>query len=521
MIQDIDQKTSLHLNNEAQFLCFTLDDSNPLALFPSNQDSTSPQNLASPNAQNLAQNLANVAGNTNATTAQNGQNLTAQTNQNEHANHAHIQNTMDTNNPNTTTICPHCGGAVCPHCGNVVDSAEISDVSQNPHLQNLAQNFSPQESEKNLAQNPQDSIYSGAFKSTNATSTTHNKAQNSLITNLTAHNPQNAPHTQNLASTQNHTQSEIGEKKSHAHPLLENLESSVFSPTSGEKMGEQLYAINVFKVREIIYYDGEITETAGEKDGLVLGFLTVRGESMPLIDMRRWLYFSSNDPHRDLRPFSINSQKSLVVICHFSSQNIGLKILGVKRIINKNWGEITAGGEFGFDGESKVVATTKYDDGSVIQILDVERMVADAFPDMTDSNRLEISNLQAIHSNKLILVAEDSKSASKALGLILEHLHLHYMSFANGEGLLDYLYSEGVASQVGAVITDLEMPKISGFEVLKRIKNNPESRGIPVIVNSSMSSDSNVEMAQKLGADAFISKSNPAEVEEHLRRFLI
>ena len=197
MIQDIDQKTSLHLNNEAQFLCFTLDDSNPLALFPSNQDSTNPQNLASPNAQNLAQNLANVAGNTNAATAQNGQNLTSQTNQNEHANHTHIQNTMDTNNPNAATI--------CPHCGNVVDSAEISDVSQNPHLQNLAQNFSPQESEKNLAQNPQDSIYSGASKSTNATSTTHNKAQNSLITNLTAHNPQNAPHTQNLASTQNHT----------------------------------------------------------------------------------------------------------------------------------------------------------------------------------------------------------------------------------------------------------------------------------------------------------------------------
>lgn len=520
MIQDIDQKTSLHLNNEAQFLCFTLDDSNPLALFPSNQNGTNPQNLASPNAQNLA----NTAGKTNATNAQNGQSNGQNLQANPHASHANITNVAnitDANNPNATTICPHCGGAVCPHCGNVVDSAESGDEAQNPHLQNLAQNFAPQENAENLAPNPQDSIYSGAFNSTNATSTTHNKAQNSLITNLTAHNPPNTQNTQNLPTAKSHTQSEMGEKKSHTHPLLENLESSVFSPVSGEKMGEQLYAINVFKVREIIYYDGEITETAGEKDGLVLGFLTVRGESMPLIDMRRWLYFSANDPHRDLRPFSINSQKSLVVICHFSSQNIGLKILGVKRIINKSWGEITAGGEFGFDGESKVVATTKYDDGSVIQILDVERMVADAFPDMTDSNRLEISNLQAIHSNKLILVAEDSKSASKALGLILEHLHLHYMSFANGEGLLDYLYSEGVASQVGAVITDLEMPKISGFEVLKRIKNNPESRGIPVIVNSSMSSDSNVEMAQKLGADAFISKSNPAEVEEHLRRFLI
>lgn len=509
MLKDIDQQTSLHLNNEAQFLCFTLDDKNPLELFslPNQSQGTSrvasqiPQNNSSAYAGANQRNVASISNGANAldsSLAQGNANVAGDMAQDT------LQNGLQ-GQENTLSVCPHCGGAVCPHCGNVVDSLESNGegaqvATHAPH--------------EHLHQNVSDSVYSGATQLTDLTSIKHNSAQNSLITNITSHTSQNPQPTKPHQTTKD-------ESKSHPHPLLENLESSVFSPTSGQHIGEQLYAINVFKVREIIYYDGEITETAGEKDGLVLGFLTVRGESMPLIDMRRWLYFSSNDPHRDLRPFSINSQKSLVVICHFSSQNIGLKILGVKRIINKNWGEITAGGEFGFDGESKVVATTKYDDGSVIQILDVERMVADAFPDMAESNKLEIDNLQRINTDKLILVAEDSKSASKALGLILEHLHVHYMTFANGEGLLDYLYSDGVATQVGAVITDLEMPKISGFEVLKRIKNTPESRHIPVIVNSSMSSDSNVEMAQKLGANAFISKSNPAEVEEHLRKFLI
>ena len=515
MLQDIDQQTSLHLNNEAQFLCFTLDDSNPLGLFPTTQVAQVAQNQVAQNIQHHTnsafsqngQNLANTNGEisqTNVSTQTNLQNLS-------NANLPQsTQNLAQTDLQNTLSVCPHCGGSVCPHCGNVVDSIEgtqNTDIANHAHSEHLAH-----------IQNPQDCAYSGNMLATNATSLTHNSAQNSLVTNISAHNTPQIPQKQQDTKAQ-HSNDE--NPKSHPHPLLANLESSVFSPASAERMGEQLYAINVFKVREIIYYDGELTETAGENSGLVLGFLTVRGESMPLVDMRRWLYFSSNDTHRDLRPFSINSKKSLVVICHFSSQNIGLKILGVKQIINKNWGEITAGGEFGFDGESKVVATTKYDDGSVIQILDVERMVADAFPDMAESNKLQIDNLQTIHSNKLILVAEDSKSASKALGLILEKLHVHYMTFANGEGLLDYLYSDNVASQVGAVITDLEMPKISGFEVLKRIKNNQDSRHIPVIVNSSMSSDSNVEMAQKLGADAFISKSNPAEVEEHLRRFLI
>ena len=516
MLKDIDQQTSLHLNNEAQFLCFTLDDKNPLELFSS---PNSPQNqTATYGSQRVSTNGgASISGGANAldsTLAQGNANAAGGVAQG--ASQGALSNGVPSalqgqSEANAMSVCPHCGGAVCPHCGNVVESLE-SNESNGEATQAHAHH-------EHSHQSVSDSVYSGATQLTDLTSIKHNSAQSSLITNITSHTNQHTSQTSQNPTKSHQTSKD--DSKSHPHPLLENLESSVFSPTSGQRIGEQLYAINVFKVREIIYYDGEITETAGEKDGLVLGFLTVRGESMPLIDMRRWLYFSANDPHRDLRPFSINSQKSLVVICHFSSQNIGLKILGVKRIINKNWGEITAGGEFGFDGESKVVATTKYDDGSVIQILDVERMVADAFPDMAESSKLEIDNLQRIHTDKLILVAEDSKSASKALGLILEHLHVHYMTFANGEGLLDYLYSDNVASQVGAIITDLEMPKISGFEVLKRVKTTPESRHIPVIVNSSMSSDSNVEMAQKLGADAFISKSNPAEVEEYLRKFLI
>lgn len=282
----------------------------------------------------------------------------------------------------------------------------------------------------------------------------------------------------------------------------------------------QLYAINVFKVREIIYYDGDLTETAGENNGLVLGFLTVRGESIPLIDMRRWLYYNPKNPRKDLRAFSVESSKSLVVICNFSNQDVGLKILGVKHIIHKSWGEINVGSEFGFDGDSKVTATTKYEDGSVIQILDVERMIVDAFPGISNDKMLEISNLHEIHSDKMVLIAEDSKSASKALEVILEKLGVKYMAFGNGRALLDYLGRNGVADTIGVIITDLEMPMVSGFEILRQVKNNPLTKNIPIIVNSSMSSDSNIELAQSLHADGFITKSDPKKIESYLRQFL-
>ncbi|MGI0406737.1 chemotaxis protein CheW [Helicobacter himalayensis] len=292
-----------------------------------------------------------------------------------------------------------------------------------------------------------------------------------------------------------------------------------------EKEGDkesQLYAMNVFKVKEIIYYTDVLTKTEGQQDGVLLGFLTVRGTTIPLVDMRRWLHYSPSEPNRDLRPFSIESpdDKSLVVICSFSNYTVGLKILGVRRIIQKNWNEVNVGSEFGIDGNSKVTATTKYDDSTVIQILDVERMVADVFPMQDASHQLELESISAIHSNRIVLLAEDSKTAAKSLQHIIERLELQYFTFPNGKALLDYLNNAGVAQMVGAIITDLEMPMISGFEVLKRVKDNPETAHIPVIINSSMSSDSNKQMAEALKADAFITKSNPIEVEQALKRLL-
>lgn len=282
----------------------------------------------------------------------------------------------------------------------------------------------------------------------------------------------------------------------------------------------QLYAMNVFKIREIIYYDGELTETAGENEGIVLGFLTVRGESIPLVDMRRWLYFNAQDPKRDLKEYSIQSQKNLVILCNFSQCTVGLRILSVKRIIQRSWDSVIVGSEYGFDGNNKITATTKFDDGAVVQIMDVERMVVDAFPSVEMSHELQPEGLRAIESDKVVLLAEDSKPAQKSLQIIMEKLQLRYFTFPNGKALLEYLYTPGVAKTVGAVITDLEMPLISGLEVLKHIREHEDTKTMPVIVNSSMSNDSNIEKAQSLKANAFITKSNPAEIEDALREAL-
>ncbi|GHQ95061.1 chemotaxis protein CheV [Helicobacter pylori] len=287
-----------------------------------------------------------------------------------------------------------------------------------------------------------------------------------------------------------------------------------------EEKDAQLYGINIFKIREIIHYDGEVTEILGGSDGVMLGFLSVRGESIPLVDVKRWLHYNASDLGRNLKEYSVKDEHNLVIVCHFSNHSIALKVLKIERIIHKNWTEISAGDKQGINEEGKISAIARFDEERVVQILDVEKMISDVFPSLKDLDDLTLRCIEAIQSQKLILIAEDSLSALKTLEKIVQTLELRYLAFPNGRELLDYLYEKEHYQQVGVVITDLEMPVISGFEVLKTIKADNRTEHLPVIINSSMSSDSNRQLAQSLEADGFVVKSNILEIHEMLKKTL-
>nr|WP_281499649.1 chemotaxis protein [Helicobacter pylori] len=287
-----------------------------------------------------------------------------------------------------------------------------------------------------------------------------------------------------------------------------------------EEKDAQLYGLNIFKIREIIHYDREVTEILGGSDGVMLGFLSVRGEFIPLVDVKRWLHYNASDLSRNLKEYSVKDEHNLVIVCHFSNHSIALKVLKIERIIHKNWNEISAGDKQGINEEGKISAITRFDKERVVQILDVEKMISDVFPSLKDLDDLTLRCIEAIQSQKLILIAEDSLSALKTLEKIVQTLELRYLAFQNGKELLDYLYEKEHYQQVGVVITDLEMPIISGFEVLKTIKADSRTEHLPVIINSSMSSDSNRQLAQSLEADGFVVKSNILEIHEMLKKTL-
>ncbi len=290
--------------------------------------------------------------------------------------------------------------------------------------------------------------------------------------------------------------------------------------------GKDLYAVNVFKIREVVKYSGAITIVSHETNSLVEGLITIRDLTIPLVDMRKWFFYDPNAPTKDLRKYAVPRQQNddnIVMICEFSKWTIGVRIYEADRILNKRWTEIEqSGGSVGNNaGSGKLVSRTRYYDGRLVQVVDIEKMLVDVFPWIDEEKNKEMENIRQVETTKKILLADDSPIVIKTMQSILNKLGVVHISFNNGKKLLDYLFGENEVDDIGMIITDLEMPEVSGFEVIKQVKANPKTKHIPIVVNSSMSGSSNEEMALSLNANEFISKSNPVEVEKAVRELIL
>ncbi len=284
-----------------------------------------------------------------------------------------------------------------------------------------------------------------------------------------------------------------------------------------EKDGD-LFAINIFKVKEIIKYNDKITDMIQDSKGFMEGVVSVREFNIPVIDLRKWFYAKSN-LNINLANYAVESDSYIVMVCDFSGILVGIRIYEADRILTKKWGEIVRNEDDG-NPDSKTIGYTRFLDDRIVQIVDIEKMAVEAFPWIEEGKNQELEGLSKIDTHKHILIADDSKPVLNIMGKIMEKLGLKYFLFNNGQELLNFIYSNEAPNHIGAIITDLEMPVTSGFEVIKQIKSSKEYSHIPIIVNSSMSGKSNEEMAKSLNADGFISKSNPKDIELGLKKFL-
>lgn len=114
---------------------------------------------------------------------------------------------------------------------------------------------------------------------------------------------------------------------------------------------------------------------------------------------------------------------------------------------------------------------------------------------------------------KRILLVEDSLNDIELIltSLAENNLGNEVVVVRDGEEALDYLYRRGVfrlrrEGNPVVVMLDLKLPKVDGFEVLTRLKSDPNLRVIPVVVLTSSREERDLARCYELGTNAYVVK---------------
>jgi len=119
---------------------------------------------------------------------------------------------------------------------------------------------------------------------------------------------------------------------------------------------------------------------------------------------------------------------------------------------------------------------------------------------------------------KKILFIEDEATLQKTFGDLLQQKGYKVINALDGEIGLRLAKSE----KPDLILLDLILPRIHGFDVLKRLKQDPETKAIPIIVLTNLERIQDVDKAIELGATTYLVKTQykVEEVVEKIKKIL-
>ena len=212
-----------------------------------------------------------------------------------------------------------------------------------------------------------------------------------------------------------------------------------------------------------------------------------------------------------------------LVVVNVAGKQVGIvveEVIGKDEIVIKNLGEFLRNVKM-FPG------ATIAPDGSLILLVDLNRLVVgesiERRPLMTAANAARIflpgavavaageipdEAIERVEKEKLVLLVDDSISVRKFVGRMLEKAGYRVRLASDGLEALEIVSQGGV----DLVVTDLEMPRTNGYELMLHLRQNPEARNIPVMVVTSRAGSKHRERAVREGAKAFMVK--PVQEEQ-------
>ncbi len=287
---------------------------------------------------------------------------------------------------------------------------------------------------------------------------------------------------------------------------------------SGGSDRSELFGINVFKIREIVAMP-PVTAMAGSPQH-VLGVVNLRGQVIPVIDLPAVVGCT---PKTGL---------NIMLVTEYARTTQAFAAESVEDIVRLDWNQILSADGSVAGGYVTSIARLDGDKNStrLAQVLDVESILRRVLPtEEVELNAETIGPVVKIRPGSIVLAADDSFVARSMIERELKALGLPYSMYKTGQEAWNRLQdiasecqSKGVPmhERVAVVLTDLEMPEMDGFTLTRNIKKDPMMRGLPVVIHSSLTGDTNENHVRSAGADAYVAKFAASELADTLRAVL-
>lgn len=273
------------------------------------------------------------------------------------------------------------------------------------------------------------------------------------------------------------------------------------------------------------------TETIVTREGLELAEtfggarVVIAGNLMPVHQTRR-LFGDAQD-----------RAGGVLVVCAVGAERIAIhadEVLGQEEIVVKSLGNL-------LDGHPLFSGSTQRGDGELVLIMDVPGVVAAetssshvAAPRLVEpiaaraaptrqpaaepaldgdasswGAAVSVSDVAPLPAGKLrVLFVDDSLSVRKVAERMLLGLGVEVVTAVDGQDALDKLRT----TSFSLVFTDLEMPRVHGYELIREMRYLPAYSTIPVVVVSSRSGQKHIDQALGMGAREYLTKPFSAEI---------
>ena len=294
------------------------------------------------------------------------------------------------------------------------------------------------------------------------------------------------------------------------------LEILLFSLGRDARTGRtETFGINVFKVREVMRTP-EIT-SAPDMPAAVKGMVSLRGALVPVIDLADYIGMTPETP------------RDIMIVTEYNGHTQGFLVESVDTILRLDWAQMRVPPQMlTANLGGLVVAVTELPDNRLVMMFDVERILAETskYDDTMTFSAIE----RVPKENLTVLFADDSSVARGQIERTLTALGVKFVGAVNGRAAWDELQkSAGYATASGRqpkdliqlILTDVEMPEMDGYILTKTIKSDPRFAGIPVLMHSSLSSMSNMQLGKSVGVDEYVPKFEPQRLAETVTRLLL